>query len=53
MSIEQRVAEIEEAFQLFAAILTGEPTDATNEEKTAALSRFAVLMEGMKARLCE
>lgn len=53
MTHEERFAEIEEAFQLFAAILTGEPADATEDERAAALARFATLMERIKARLCE
>lgn len=46
-----RICELEEALQIFCAILTGQPEDATDEEKTAAQARFAILMERMKERL--
>lgn len=48
---ETRLDEIEEAFMLFAAIITGEPSDATAEEKATALARYAELMQGMADRM--
>lgn len=48
---ETRLNEIEEALILFAAIIAGEPTDATAEEHEAAQSRCADLMQAMTDRM--
>lgn len=50
---ETRLNEIEEAFMLFCAIMTGEPADATAKEKEAAQVRFAGLMQGMSDRMAK
>lgn len=47
---QTRLDEIEEALILFAALLTGQPDDATAEEKAAAEKRFAELMQDMTDR---
>lgn len=49
-SNQTRLDEIEEAFMLFAAIISGEPTDATEEERLSAQTRYAELMKRMGAR---
>lgn len=47
---EKRIDQIEEAFMLFTAIAIGQPEDATEEEKLAAQTRFAELMDGIRER---
>ena len=49
-SNEQRLDEVEEAFMLFAALIGGEPSDATAEEKNVVALRFASLMESIRSR---
>jgi hypothetical protein len=44
----RRIYELEEALMLFMALVTGQPEDATEEEKLAAQTRLAELMEGMR-----
>lgn len=48
---ETRLNEVEEALILFGAILTGQPEDATPEEKESAVRRYAELMQGMTDRM--
>lgn len=50
MTADQRIAEVEEALMLFMALLSGEPSDATEEEKAGAQLRLANLMEGIRNR---
>lgn len=47
---QTRLDELEEAFMLFAAILAGEPTDATEDERLAAQSRFAEIIQVVRDR---
>lgn len=47
---ETRLDEIEEAFMLFAMMATGQPSDATDEEKIKADARFAEIMESVRGR---
>ncbi len=46
-----RLDIVEEALMLFLALLTGQPEDATDEEKLAARTRLAQLMQGIADRL--
>ena len=48
--LTERVSAVEEALMLFMALLTGQPEDATDEEKLAAQIRLAALMEGIRER---
>lgn len=48
---QTRIGELEESLVLFMAILTGEPADATEEEKLAAQTRLAQLMERIRGRV--
>lgn len=49
-SNQKRLDKLEEAFMLFAAIIAGEPANATEAEKSAAQARFAALMEVIRDR---
>ncbi len=49
-SESDRLDQVEMALMLFMAILTGEPADATEEEKTAAQVELAGLMKAIAAR---
>lgn len=49
-SSEERLDQVEMALMLFMAILTGEPADATPEEKTMAQEELAGLMRRIQAR---
>lgn len=48
--VEIRLDQVEMALMLFMAILTGEPADATPEEKTMAQEQLAGLMRQIQAR---
>ena len=48
---QTRLDEVEEALMLFAAIVSGEPTDATESERESAQLRYAELMQRMTDRL--
>lgn len=45
---EQRIARLEEAFMLFCALVTGEPSDATEADKQRIQKRYASIMEQMR-----
>lgn len=53
ITIEGRMAETEEAQLLFAAILSGEPADATDIERREMRLRLASLYNRMRDRLEE
>lgn len=46
--IELRIKRLEEAFMLFCALITGEPPDASHDDKETIQVRFAALMESMR-----
>ncbi len=49
-SDSDRLDEVEMALMLFMCLLTGEPADATGEEKTAVQVELAGLMKTIAAR---
>lgn len=51
ITIDDRIAELEEAQMLVAAILAGEPADATDLERREMRTRLASLFERMRDRL--
>lgn len=48
ITTEQRIARLEEAFMLFCALVTGEPSDATEADKQAVQERYASIMTQMR-----
>jgi hypothetical protein len=50
ISVEQRLAEIEEVLLMLTAALTGQPPDATVEENMARQERLGSLLVEMQNR---
>lgn len=50
LDFDRRFRDIEMAFMLFAAMATGEPQDATEEEREADQLVFAEIIERIRKR---
>ena len=53
MTDTERIQELEMALMLFVALLTGEPQDATDDEKTLMRMVLQATMEKMTGRIAQ